>query len=88
MTPLNGTVALEHRRGQWSSALQFRAVDSKTAVDQTRREPPTRGDGIFDLRTAFELGSVRLDCAIVNLADRQYDHPLGRTWQSALYSPN
>jgi iron complex outermembrane recepter protein len=88
MMPLNGTVALEHRRGQWSSALQLHAVDNKTAVDQTRREPPTRSYGIFDLRAAYELGSVRLDCAIANLADRQYEHPLGGTWQSALYSPN
>jgi iron complex outermembrane receptor protein len=81
-------VALEHRRGKWSSALQLHAVDDKTAVDQTRLEPPTRSYGILDLRTAYELGSVRLDCAITNVSDRQYEHPLGGTWQSALYTPN
>jgi iron complex outermembrane recepter protein len=81
-------VALEHRRGNWSSALQLHVVDNKTAVDETRREPPTRSYGILDLRTAYELGSVRLDCAITNLSDRQYEPPLGGTWQSALYSPN
>jgi iron complex outermembrane receptor protein len=87
MMPLNGTVALEHRRGKWSSALQLHAVDNKTAVDETRLEPTTPGYGILDLRTAYEFGSVRLDCAITNLSDRQYEHPLGGTWQSALYSP-
>jgi iron complex outermembrane recepter protein len=79
--------ALEHKRGQWSSALGLLAVDHKTEVDVTRLEPRTPGYAILDLRTAYEWRSVRLDLAITNLLDRQYEDPLGGTWQSALYPP-
>ena len=87
MMPLHGTIALEHQRGQWSSALEFRAVDRKTEVDTTRLEPQTPGYTILNLRTAYEWRSVRFDFAITNLLDHQYENPLGGTWQSALYPP-
>jgi iron complex outermembrane receptor protein len=87
MMPLHGTIALAHQRGQWSSALEFRAVDRKTEVDTTRLEPQTPGYTILNLRTAYEWRSVRFDFAITNLLDRQYESPLGGTWQSALYPP-
>ena len=87
MMPLHGTIALEHRLGQWSSALEFRAVDRKTEVDTTRLEPQTPGYTILNLRTSYEWRSARFDFAITNLLDRQYENPLGGTWQSALYPP-
>ena len=85
--PLNGTVALEHQRGNWSSGLQVRVVHGKSAVDEVRSEPPTPGYATVDLRTAYAWRSVRIDLAIANLLDHQYDNPLGGTWQSALYPP-
>jgi iron complex outermembrane receptor protein len=87
MMPLHGTIAVEHRLGQWSSALELRAADRKTEVDTTRLEPQTPAYSILNLRTAYEWRSVRFDVAITNLLDRQYETPLGDTWQSALYSP-
>lgn len=87
MMPLHGTIGLEHERGRWSSALEFRAVDRKTEVDTTRLEPQTPGYTILNLRTACEWRSVRFEFAITNLLDRQYENPLGGTWQSALYPP-
>jgi iron complex outermembrane receptor protein len=87
MMPLHGTIGLEHRRGRWSSALDFSSVDRKTDVDTTRLEPQTPGYTILNLRTAYEWRSVRLDFAITNLPNRQYENPLGGTWQSALYPP-
>ncbi len=87
MMPLHGTIGLEHQRGQWSSALEFRVVDRKTEVDTTRLEPQTPGYTILNLRTAYERRSVRFDFAIANLLDRRYENPLGGTWQSALYPP-
>jgi iron complex outermembrane receptor protein len=83
--PLHGTIALEHQRGGWSSALQLRAVDRKSEVDDIRLEPETPGYASLDVRTAYEWGAVRLDLAVSNLLDRQYANPLGGTWQSALY---
>jgi len=87
MMPLHGTIALEHRLGWWSSALELRAVDRKNEVDTTRLEPETPGYSILNLRTACEWRSVRFDFAITNLLDHQYENPLGGTWQSALYPP-
>jgi iron complex outermembrane receptor protein len=87
MMPLNGTVAVEHQRGRWSSALQLHAVADKSEVDETRLEPPTPGYAILDLRTAYDRHSVRVDFAITNLLGRQYENPLAGTWQSALYPP-
>jgi iron complex outermembrane receptor protein len=87
MMPLHGTIALEHQRAQWSSALQFHAVDHKTDIDAARLEPVTPGYGLIDLRTAYQWRHLRLDLAVTNLLDRQYENPLGGTWQSALYPP-
>lgn len=87
MMPLHGTIALEHQRGRWSSALQLRAVDHKSEVDDIRLEPETPGYASLDVRSAYEWGAVRLDVAVTNLLDRQYANPLGGTWQSALYPP-
>jgi iron complex outermembrane receptor protein len=85
--PPHATLTLEHERGQWSSALELQVVEHKTEVDATRLEPRTPGYAILELRTAYEWRSVRLDVAITNLLDRQYENPLGGTWQSALYPP-
>jgi iron complex outermembrane receptor protein len=87
MMPLHGTIALEHQLGRWSSALQLHAVEHKSEVDEIRLEPQTPGYAILDLRTAYEWRSVRLDLAATNLLGRQYQNPLGGTWQSALYPP-
>ena len=87
MMPLHGSLGLEHQRGRWSSALEFRAVARKTEVDTTRLEPQTPGYAILNLRTACEWRSVRFDVAITNLLDRHYENPLGGTWQSDLYPP-
>ncbi|MBV8135223.1 MAG: TonB-dependent receptor, partial [Deltaproteobacteria bacterium] len=87
MTPLHGTIGLEHQRGPWSSALEFQTVSRKTEVDTTRLEPETAGYTILNLHTAYEWRSVRFEFAISNLLDRQYANPLGGTWQSDLYPP-
>ena len=87
MMPLHGTIALEHLRGRWSSALELHVVDRKTEVDTTRLEPQTPGYTVLNLRTAYEWRSVHFDFAITNLLNRQYENPLGGTWQSDLYPP-
>ena len=87
MMPLHGTIGLEHQRGQWSSALEFHVVGRKNEVDSTRLEPQTPGYTVLNLRTAYEWRSVHFDFAITNLLNRQYENPLGGTWQAALYPP-
>jgi iron complex outermembrane receptor protein len=86
MMPLHGNVALEHHRGQWSSTLEFQAVDAKTDVQAVRNELRTPGYALLNLRSGYkwklvERASMRLDAGFDNLTNRQYVLPLGgRYW--------
>ena len=86
MMPLHGNLALEHHRGQWSSTLEFRAVDAKSDVQAARNELRTPGYALVNLRSSHqwklvERASMRLDAGIDNLGNRMYDLPLGgRYW--------
>jgi iron complex outermembrane receptor protein len=86
MMPVHGSVALEHRRGSWSSRLDFQAVDAKTDVSAVRNELRTPGYALLNLRSGYrwklgETTGVRLDAGIDNLANRNYALPLGgRYW--------
>jgi iron complex outermembrane receptor protein len=84
--PLHGNLSLEHRRGGWSSALEFQAVDAKTDVEAVRNELPTPGYALLNIRSGyqwklFERASMRADAGIDNLTGRKYALPLGgRYW--------
>ena len=86
MMPLHGNLSLEHRRGGWSSALGFQAVDAKTDVEAVRNELPTAGYALLNVRSGYqwklvERASMRLDAGIDNLTGREYALPLGgRYW--------
>jgi hypothetical protein len=44
--------------------------------------------GVSSQPTIHGLGDDRVrDMAVINLLNRQYENPLGGTWQSALYAP-
>jgi iron complex outermembrane receptor protein len=84
--PFHGDLALEHRRGPWSNTLEFQAVDAKSDVQAVRNELPTPGYALLNLRSSYqwklaESAGLRLDAGIENLANRNYDLPLGgRYW--------
>jgi len=86
MMPVHGDLALEHHRGEWSSALDFQAVDAKTDVQAVRNELPTPGYALLNLRSGYrwklvESAGLRLDAGFRNLTNRRYDPPLGgRYW--------
>jgi iron complex outermembrane receptor protein len=86
LMPFHGDLSLQHERGGWSGAFSLKAVDAKTRVDAVRIELPTAGFALLSLRGGYrwklaETASVRLDAGIENLANRQYDLPLGgRYW--------
>jgi iron complex outermembrane receptor protein len=86
LMPFHGDIALQHERGGWSAALSLKAVDAKTRVDAVRNELPTPGFALLNFRGGYrwklaENASVRLDAGIENIANRQYDLPLGgRYW--------
>jgi iron complex outermembrane receptor protein len=84
--PVNAKLTLEHRRGDWTNAFDFQAVDRKREVQGTRNELRTPGYALLNLRTSYELPVVekttlRIDAGIDNLANRSYTPPLGgRYW--------
>jgi len=86
MMPVHADLALEHHLGEWSSALDFKAVDAKTDVPAVRNELPTPGYALLNLRSGYrwklaDSAGLRLDAGIENLTDRRYDLPLGgRYW--------
>ena len=84
--PVNGQLGLEHRRGNWSSAADFQAVDAKRNVQAVRNELATPAYALVNLRTSYqwklvEGARVRLDAGIDNVTGRNYVLPLGgRHW--------
>lgn len=75
--PLNARIALEHRLGGWSGAVEIQLVDDKSRVDPVRNEPRTEGFALVHLRTAYETGRFRIDAGIDNLFDKAHALPLG-----------
>jgi iron complex outermembrane receptor protein len=86
LMPVHGNVALEHHRGNWSSALEFQAVDAKRDVEAVRNELATPGYALANLRTGYqwkvgERVGLRLDAGLDNLTNRNFVLPLGgRYW--------
>lgn len=86
LMPFHGDVSLQHERGGWTDAFSLKAVDAKAQVDAVRNELPTAGFVLLNVRGGYrwrltENASMRLDAGIENLANRQYDLPLGgRYW--------
>lgn len=84
--PMNARTWIEHRRGSWSNAFEFLAVDAKRNVQAVRNELATPGYALMNVRTSYrwqlaDTASVRLDAGIDNLANRFYALPLGgRYW--------
>jgi iron complex outermembrane receptor protein len=84
--PLNAKLTLEHRRGSWTNAFDFQAVDKKRDAQAARNELRTPGYALLNLRTSYEMpvvegATLRLDAGIDNLANRDYMPPLGgRYW--------
>ena len=79
---LNAGLTLEHRRGNWTSAIEFRAVDAKSRVQAARNEVPAAGYALINLRTGYEwrptdATTMRLDAGADNLANRSFILPLG-----------
>jgi len=77
MMPVNGRLALEHRLGGWSSAVELTLVNEKSEVNDLRNEPLTPGYALVNLRTSYEWENIRLDLGVENLLDKLYYPPLG-----------
>lgn len=77
MMPFNARVALQHRLGGWSNALEVVAVSRKSEVNDLRHEPVTPGYALVNLRTSYEWENLRVDLGVDNVFDQLYYPPLG-----------
>ncbi|MBF0132125.1 MAG: TonB-dependent receptor plug domain-containing protein [Magnetococcales bacterium] len=75
--PLNGNLALVHRKDRWTNTVEEQLVAPKEEVSQTRNEVKTGGYGLLNLRSSYEWDTVRLDLGIENTLDQFYYQPLG-----------
>jgi iron complex outermembrane receptor protein len=84
--PPNVRLALEHKRGAWSSRITLQAVDAKENVEAVRNELRTAGYALVNVQSAYQLNfargaKLRFDLGIDNLCNRNYALPLGgRYW--------
>jgi len=75
--PFNARVALQHRLGGWTNALELVAVSRKSDVNDLRNEPVTPGYALVNARTSYEWQNVRVDLGVDNVFDQLYYPPLG-----------
>jgi iron complex outermembrane receptor protein len=77
LMPWNTRLALTHRLGGWSSAVELDLVAGKHNVDTVRNELETGAYALVNLRTSYEVDRWRFDLGVQNLFDTYYEHPLG-----------
>ncbi|MFG1419674.1 TonB-dependent receptor plug domain-containing protein [Xanthobacter sp. V0B-10] len=77
MMPLNGTVAIDNRLGNWTTSLELQMVAAKVLVSQVRNELETDAYALLNFRTSYEWQMLKVDFGIENILDTEYDLPLG-----------
>jgi len=75
--PINFTLTLNHRLGQWENTIASKLVANKNKVDAERLERQTAGYMVVDLKSSYLWNTLRLNVGIDNLFDKNYDDPLG-----------
>jgi iron complex outermembrane receptor protein len=75
--PVNATLALDHVLGNWTTTAEVQLVGAKTEVSEVHNELETDAYALFNLRTSYQQGPLKLDLGIENLFDTEYDLPLG-----------
>lgn len=77
LMPFNTRLALIHRLGGWTNAVELDVVAGKHNVDTVRKELETSAYALVNLRTSYEWERWRFDLAVENLFDTHYENPLG-----------
>ncbi len=75
--PLNGKLAVMHKKGSWNNAIELELVDRKSRTSDVRNELETAGYGLLHLRSNYQRKRVSINVGVENLLDKLYDHPLG-----------
>lgn len=75
--PLNATIGLDHRLGDWTNGFDVKLVAAKTDVSKTRLEQTTPGYALLNWKTGYRWGQVSFDFGVDNILDKKYALPLG-----------
>ena len=78
--PLNGRLAVVHKKGSWNNTIELELVNKKTRTSDVRNELETAGYGLLHLRSNYQWKQVSIDFGVENALDKLYDHPLGGTY--------
>lgn len=77
MMPLNARLALQHKLGHWTNSIELDLVGDKDLVDPVRKELPSAGYALVNLRSSYERDNLRVDFGVENVFNQKYDLPLG-----------
>jgi len=77
LMPINFTLTLNHRYGQWENTIASKLVAKKNKVDAERLERQTAGYMVVDLKSSYLWNTLRFNVGIENLFDKNYEDPLG-----------
>jgi len=75
--PLQFSLALEHRLGEFSQRLSVDFTDEKTRVDNRRLEPVTDSFTLLNWQAQYQWSALTFSLQVSNVLDEYYDLPLG-----------
>jgi iron complex outermembrane receptor protein len=88
MMPFNMLLSLDHRLGDWQSAVEMQFVDRKDDVQAIRNETQTPAYILLNARTSYVWEMVRIDVGVNNILDKQYYYPLAGSYLGDRYGMN
>lgn len=80
--PLNVKTAVEHATSAWTNRFELEWVDRKDKVDDLRLETETGNYALVNIATEYRWQKFTFRAGVNNLADRDYDLPLGGVYLS------
>jgi iron complex outermembrane receptor protein len=83
MMPVNAKLSLEQKMGGWTNAIEGQFVGAKKNIEQVRNELKTGAYALFNLRSSYEWGKLRVDVGIDNLFNTFHYLPLGGAYIGA-----
>ena len=74
IAPLNGTVALSHRRANWSATVEGQFYTEQDHVSRTNGETSTGGYGLLNVYGQYSIPEqgITITAGVDNLFDKQY----------------
>ncbi|WP_018982398.1 TonB-dependent receptor [Salinimonas chungwhensis] len=75
--PVQNQMQLTHSKGDWQSSVQWQWTGNKFDTDPLRLENSTDAYSVINLQTQVIVDNWKIELAVDNLLDKQYQLPLG-----------